>query len=107
MCTDLPDSVGQNFLGLCGYSMSKQAAQKCLRESRVAVKDIDVLEVHDCFAPNEVYSIHTHIHTHIHWSCKASFTKAGVKLDHNKFLEGNHVNVNHVNVRERFHSLGF
>ena len=54
MCTDLPDSVGENFLGLCGYSMSRKAAQKCLQEGHVTIRDVDVIEVHDCFAPNEV-----------------------------------------------------
>ena len=52
MCTDLPDSVGQNFLGLCGYSMNKQAAQRCLQESHVTMADIDIIELHNCFSPN-------------------------------------------------------
>ena len=54
MCTDLPDSVGKSFLGLCGYSMSQRAAQQCLRDSHMTIRDIDIIEVHDCFAPNEV-----------------------------------------------------
>ncbi len=57
MVTDLPDSVGQSFLGLCGYSMSQQAARQCLQESRMNIRDIDVVEVHDCFAPNEVWCV--------------------------------------------------
>lgn len=54
MCTDLPDCFGQSFLGLCGYSMSKRAAENCFREAGMSVRDIDLFEVHDCFAPNEV-----------------------------------------------------
>ena len=54
MCTDLPDSVGRNFLGLCGYSMSRRAARSCLEDSRLTIRDVDIIEVHDCFAPNEV-----------------------------------------------------
>ena len=54
MVTDLPDSIGGSFLGLCGYSMSKQAAARCLQETSTDIRDVDVIEVHDCFAPNEV-----------------------------------------------------
>ena len=54
MCTDLRDSIGHNFLNLCGYSMSKLAAERCMKEAGMNVKDVDIVEVHDCFAPNEV-----------------------------------------------------
>ena len=54
MCTDLPDSFGQSFLGLCGYSMTKRAAQQCYQDACMSARDIDLFEVHDCFAPNEV-----------------------------------------------------
>lgn len=54
MCTDLPDSFGQSFLGLCGYSMSKRAAQQCYQDAHMSARDVDLFEVHDCFAPNEV-----------------------------------------------------
>ena len=54
MCTDLSDSFGHSFLSLCGYSMSRRAAQLCYRDAGLGPGDIDVVEVHDCFAPNEV-----------------------------------------------------
>jgi len=54
MCTDLPDSFNHSFLGLCGYSMSRVAAQRCLREAGMSMGDVDVVELHDCFAPAEV-----------------------------------------------------
>ena len=55
MCTDLPDSFqGQSFLGLCGYTMSQRAAEKCFKETSMTPVDVDVIELHDCFAPNEV-----------------------------------------------------
>ena len=54
MCTDLPDSMGRSFLGLCGYSMSKRAAEHSLRQSGLSLAQVDVIEVHDCFSPNEV-----------------------------------------------------
>lgn len=55
MCTDLPDSFrGHSFLGLCGYTMSQRAAQQCFSEASMTTKDVDIVELHDCFAPNEV-----------------------------------------------------
>ena len=55
MCTDLPDSFqGRSFLGLCGYTMSQSAARKCFSEANMSPSDVDVVELHDCFAPNEV-----------------------------------------------------
>lgn len=58
MCTDLSDSFNHSFLGLCGYSMSRVAAQQCLNESGMSVQDVDVVELHDCFAPAEVRGGH-------------------------------------------------
>jgi len=55
MVTDLPSSFGQSFLNLCGYTMSKQAAEKCLHDAGININDVDIIELHDCFAPNEVY----------------------------------------------------
>ncbi len=45
--------MGRNFLGLCGYSMSKMAAEKCLSQAGMTIRDVDIIEVHDCFSPNE------------------------------------------------------
>ena len=62
--------MGQSFLGLCGYTMSKRAAIECLRECRMSINDVDVIEVHDCFAPNEVSLLSvgyvcTYMHVHV------------------------------------------
>jgi len=35
--------------------MSKQAAEKCLRDANINISDVDIIELHDCFAPYEVY----------------------------------------------------
>ena len=56
MVTDLPSSFGQSFLNLCGYSMSKKAAEKCLQDAGIVINDVDIIELHDCFAPNEVHN---------------------------------------------------
>ena len=55
MVTDLPSSFGSSFMDLCGYSMSKRAAQQCYAESGLTARDVDVLEVHDCFSCNELF----------------------------------------------------
>ena len=62
MCTDLPNSFNHSFLGLCGYFMSKEAARRCMQEAGLSANDVDVIELHDCFAPNEV---HVHECAHI------------------------------------------
>lgn len=55
MFTDLPDSFqGRSFLGLCGYTMSQCVAKECFIEANMTPKDVDIIELHDCFAPNEV-----------------------------------------------------
>ena len=57
MCTDLPDSFqGRSFLGLCGYTMSQSAARRCFSDASMSPGDVDIIELHDCFAPNEVSS---------------------------------------------------
>ena len=38
---------------LVGYDMTKEAA-KCISANWVDVKDVDVVELHDCFAHNEL-----------------------------------------------------
>jgi sterol carrier protein 2 len=53
MVTDIPSSFGNSFQNLCGVEMSKIAAQQCFNESEMTIKDVDVLEVHDCFSCNE------------------------------------------------------
>ena len=54
MVTDMPSSFERSFLDLAGVEMSRQAALECYRTSGLTPRDIDVLEVHDCFSCNEV-----------------------------------------------------
>lgn len=41
-------------MDLCGFGMSKNAAQMAYKEAGVTAKDIDVCELHDCFSANEL-----------------------------------------------------
>ena len=55
MVTDTADSFKQSFMDLSGYRMAKTAAERCYRDAKLSPKDVDVLEVHDCFSCNELF----------------------------------------------------
>ena len=55
MTTDYESTFKENdMMQLVGYDMSKEAARNVCEDSGVDVKDIDVVELHDCFAQNEL-----------------------------------------------------
>ena len=55
MTTDYESTFTENdMMQLVGYDMSKEAARNVCEDSGVDVKDIDVVELHDCFAQNEL-----------------------------------------------------
>lgn len=37
-----------------GYDMTRTAAQKCFEAAGLKPKDVDVVELHDCFSANEL-----------------------------------------------------
>ncbi|MGH8807089.1 MAG: lipid-transfer protein [Noviherbaspirillum sp.] len=55
MTTDRPDTFDSgDMMRVVGYEMSKEAAAKVYKESGVGPEDLDVVELHDCFAHNEL-----------------------------------------------------
>lgn len=55
--SDLPSSFDKkqkSFRDLCGFQMCKQGAEIVYKQSGLSAKDVDVLEVHDCFSSNEL-----------------------------------------------------
>ena len=55
MTTDTPTTVeSRDMRELVGYSMTRQAAQAVYAAAGVGPEDIDVVELHDCFAQNEL-----------------------------------------------------
>ena len=57
MTTDKPGTFDSgDMMQLVGYDMSKQAAAKVYQESGLGPDDLDVVELHDCFAQNELIS---------------------------------------------------
>lgn len=53
MTTDTPDS-NQDNLHLVGRGMTARAAAQVYEKASIGPEDVDVIELHDCFTPNEV-----------------------------------------------------
>jgi acetyl-CoA acetyltransferase len=57
MTTDTPDSfASHDMMQLVGYGMSRAAANAVYESAGVGPHDLDVVELHDCFAQNELIS---------------------------------------------------
>ena len=55
MSTDRPNTVeAGDMMRLVGYDMSRAAAQNVYEQSGLGPEDLDVVELHDCFAHNEL-----------------------------------------------------
>ena len=57
MTTDTPDTfAAHDMMQLVGYDMAKAAAREVYEAAGVGPEDLDVVELHDCFAQNELIS---------------------------------------------------
>jgi acetyl-CoA acetyltransferase len=56
MTTDTASTFGRSMISLVGADMAKAAADTVYEQAGVGPKDIDVCELHDCFAHNELIS---------------------------------------------------
>ena len=55
MTTDRPDSFdSHDMMQVVGYGMSEAAAKRVYEQSGIGPDDVDVVEMHDCFAQNEL-----------------------------------------------------
>lgn len=55
MATDLPSSFGEDsMIKAVGYDMSKRAADLTYERAGLGPKDVNVVELHDCFTANEI-----------------------------------------------------
>jgi acetyl-CoA acetyltransferase len=55
MTTDRPDSFdSHDMMKLVGYGMSEAAARMVYEQAGIGPEDLDVVELHDCFAQNEL-----------------------------------------------------
>jgi len=57
MTTDTPDTFAANdMMQLVGYGMTQAAARQVYAAADIGPEDVDVVELHDCFAHNELIS---------------------------------------------------
>jgi sterol carrier protein 2 len=57
MTTDTPDTFDhKDMMALVGYGMSQAAARQVYERAGIGPEDVDVVELHDCFAQNELIS---------------------------------------------------
>ncbi|WIM86777.1 lipid-transfer protein [Candidatus Mycobacterium wuenschmannii] len=55
LVTDTPGTFESKSLAtLVGADMSRTAAQRVYQQAEISAEDVDVIELHDCFAPNEL-----------------------------------------------------
>jgi len=55
MTTDYPSTFEEkSMIKMIGFDMAKKAAEKVYTEAGLGPKDVDVIELHDCFTTNEV-----------------------------------------------------
>jgi acetyl-CoA acetyltransferase len=55
MTTDYPSSFeGQSMIKMIGYDMAKQGAAQLYEKAGLGPKDVQVVELHDCFTSNEL-----------------------------------------------------
>lgn len=55
MTTDTPDTFdSKSMIKMVGYDMAKAAAKQVYEEAGLGPKDVDVIELHDCFTANEL-----------------------------------------------------
>ena len=55
MGSDLPGFLDEGCMKMCGKDMTKTLADKVYEESGMTAEDVQVIELHDCFAVNEMF----------------------------------------------------
>ena len=54
MATDFKSSFGDSMIKMVGYDMAESAARQVYEKAGLGPKDVQVVELHDCFTANEV-----------------------------------------------------
>ena len=54
MTTDYASSFSDSMISMVGYDMAKEAARQVYEKSGLGPKDVQVIELHDCFTANEI-----------------------------------------------------
>jgi sterol carrier protein 2 len=54
LTTDKGTDFGTTVSKTMGFEIAKEGAQQALGQAKKTIKDVDFIELHDCFAPNEL-----------------------------------------------------
>jgi len=54
MATDFPSAFEDSMIKMIGYDMAESAAKQVYEQAGLGPKDVDVVELHDCFTANEL-----------------------------------------------------
>ena len=54
MATDLPQALQGSMISMVGAEMVRKAAEDVYHQSGLTPKDVQVIELHDCFSCNEL-----------------------------------------------------
>ncbi|PKS10424.1 hypothetical protein jhhlp_002175 [Lomentospora prolificans] len=57
LTTDAPSMYNRSSIDLMGYDMTKRAAETALGQAGISARDVQVVELHDCFSANEMVVI--------------------------------------------------
>jgi sterol carrier protein 2 len=57
LATDAPSLFSRSAIDLMGFDMTKKATEVALKEAGITAKDVQVVELHDCFSANEMIVI--------------------------------------------------
>jgi acetyl-CoA acyltransferase len=60
MQTDKLEDFAMGSLGWIGIGMSRRAAEKVYEQAGLGPKDVDVIQLHDCFSTNELVTYESH-----------------------------------------------
>jgi len=57
LTTDRPGSFESDMIRVVGFDITQSAAQQAYQAAGVGPEDVDVIELHDCFAQNELLTM--------------------------------------------------
>jgi acetyl-CoA acetyltransferase len=58
LATDTPDSFDtRDMIRVVGFEITRQAAKQAYEQAGIGPEDVDVIELHDCFAQNELLTM--------------------------------------------------
>ena len=59
LATDPPQLFSKSAIDLVGYHMTEIAAREAFKQAGITPNDVSVVELHDCFSPNEMFLLNS------------------------------------------------